>query len=329
MLEPLSLQLALAQRLGSVLQSIPPQDGWVPSRVSYRLRWGRNPGTISYLCDFNPDLPLHHRRSLASMILADWGSHCGMPPVLWPQVMGSHCLPQILSSGQILFTPAPLALGAWLWQVATTDEDFQPYPQVGLSASPSLPDPALAKRLQLSLEAVVLYTYGRCRQLLAIAAASVSLQFPLNKVGQIVDPAFPLTDHPCPHPAHQGYELGLNLKREGGDDRGMAVGVCHSLYPVGYGETVLWGLVKLVDCLTLAPLTQGNLLDSHCFNAAYGLSVAVDGWLGNGTVDSSALSTIALLRGIERALATTLLGQGRQSDSLPPLSCSPSLIKTS
>lgn len=308
MVEPLSLQLALAQQLGSVFHTIAAQNDLVPSAVPHRLRWGRNPEAISYIWDFNPDLPFLHRRSLASITLTAWDNRYGRPSVSWPQVIGSHCRSEILPSGQILFTPTPLALGAWLWQLVTTEKEFQTYPQVGLPVSPSPPDPVLAERLQLSLKAVVPYTHGRCRQLLAIAAATASSQIPSPC------PAFPWIDQPYLQPADQGSRLAPNPELKASGEGSRAMNLCHCLYPVGYGEAVLRGLVKLVDCLTLAPLTQEDPSESPLFNAAYGLSVAVDRWIGHGTLDRAALSTIVLLRGIDRTLAAALSAEaGRAS----------------
>ena len=291
MLESLSLQLALAQQLSRVIQTIPAQDCLTPAAVPYRLRWGRNPVGISYICDFDPDLPLHHRRSLASMTLAAWDNRWDVSPVSWPQVLGSHCRPQILPSGQILFTPAALALGAWLWQLATTNKDLHSFPHLGLKVSPGSPDPTLAQRLQLSLRAVVHYTHGRCRQVLAITAAR-------DQRGNWGNSTVPLS-------------LG---------DGARAMGLCHRLYPAAGGESVLWGLVKLVDCLTLAPLAQGDSPEPHRFNAAYGLSVAIDGWLGHGEVDNSGVSTILLLKGIDRALGA-VLSLGLEAKTHPWIGC--------
>jgi hypothetical protein len=306
MVEPLSLQLVLAQRLSRILQTIPAQHCLTPPTVPYRLRWGRSPEAISYVCDFDPDLPLHHCQSLASMILAGWHNCCIGASVSWPQITGSHCRLEILPSGQILFTPAPLLLGVWLWQLATTNKDLQVFPQVGLKVSPPSPDPGLAECLQLSLEAVVYYTHGRCRQLLAIPAAKISPQPSSSQVGQSTYPAFVWTAQSSPQPVDQGYGLKLNLKRKGRGDGSRAMDLCHHLYPIGYDQAVLRGLVKLVDCLTLAPLVQGGSLEPHRLNAAYGLSVAIDRWLGHRKVSHGVSSTIFLLRGIDRALAAAL-----------------------
>ena len=313
MVKPLSLQLALTQQLSRILQTIPAQGCLSPATVPYRLRRGRSPETISYICDFGSDLPLHHRQSLASITLAAWDNPCGVTPLPWPEVIGSHCGRKILPSGQILLTPTPLALGNWLWQLATTEEHFQAWPQVGLPISDSWPDSALAQRLQLSVRAVVAYTHDRCRQLLTIAATTALSQPPPKQIGQSIYLTFSLTGQPCPQPVDQGYGLepDLALKVNGGG--GKTVDLCDRLYPVGHGKAVLRGLVKLVDCLSLAPLAPGNSPESPVFNAAYGLSMAVDQWLGYSTIDRGDLSTIALLRGIDWALAAALSAQSSKA----------------
>jgi hypothetical protein len=259
MVETLSLQLILAQQLNHVLQAMA-----TPSVVNYQLRWGRNPKVIRYVCDFNPDLALSDRQWLARMALVGWEQHWGGPQVSWLQVLGGHCLRQILPSGQILLTPSPLALGAWLWQLAITDQDFQACPQTDLPVRLAPLDPTLAQRLQLSPKAVVQYTYGRCRQLLA--------------------------------------GLELNLEPKVGGDQLSPVGLSHHLLPINNGESVLRCLVQMVDCLTLCPRSQGDQPEPYGFAAAYSLSVAVDEWLGEREMLTATPSTMVLLKGIDRVL---------------------------
>ena len=259
MVEPLSLQLILAQQLNHGLQAIV-----TPSVVNYQLRWGRNPKVISYICDFNPDFPLGDRQWLAKMALIACEQPWGMPQVSWLQVLSGHCLRQILPSGQILFTPTPLALGAWLWQLAIRDKDFQISPQGNLPVRLAPPDLSLAQRLQLSPKAVVQYTYGRCRQLLT--------------------------------------GLELSLEPTVGGDQFSPVGFSQRLLPINSGESVLRGLVQTVDCLTLCPRAQGDQSEPYGFAAAYRLSVAIDEWLGSRESLTAAPSTLVLLKGIDRVL---------------------------
>ncbi len=279
----ISLQASLQTALGSVLKAAELQlcqrDALAlnPSyRQSGSLRLGRSRTTVSYIYS-PPSTALDSQRHNQGQATAEaWHNSQIILADPWQGLIRAHTPAQLLPSGQLLLYPDAVALGAWLWRLATTQAAERP--SLTHALTPTFPQnrAPLAARLQLSPLALLQYTYARCHQLARRGCEPVPVANLADSLG---------ASEPPPPLWHS--QLAPTTEQ---------------------GKSLLRALVKLVDQLAV-PLpgdrTQLEKALSQSFGAGYQLCEAVDAWLREVT-ETPALATTTLLWGVVQGLGYLL-----------------------